>query len=239
MKRALVPLLLVTPVLAGTPQIAACVDTPAPIPDDTAPGLVIHLDLGPPNAFAVGSVQLELAIDHPWVGDLHAALTAPDGTSVVLIDRPGLAHPPGFDFPGPHGCGGDHVNAIFTDTATTDAQSACSVTAVPVLAGPLRPALALTAFEGLPASGVWTLTITDLGPTDSGAFLAACLRIDTAAACSADLAAPFGSLNFFDLAAYLALFNTSDPAADLAPPEGVLNFFDLSAYLGLYNTGCP
>lgn len=55
----------------------------------------------------------------------------------------------------------------------------------------------------------------------------------------ADLAAPFGVLNFFDLSAYLGLFNAGDPAADLAAPFGTLNFFDLSAYLGLFNAGCP
>ncbi len=57
-------------------------------------------------------------------------------------------------------------------------------------------------------------------------------------ACAADITGD-GSLNFFDLAAYLDLFNTGDPAADLAAPTGVLNFFDLAAYLDLYNAGCP
>jgi hypothetical protein len=57
-------------------------------------------------------------------------------------------------------------------------------------------------------------------------------------ACEADLTGD-GLLNFFDLAAYLDLFNSGDPAADLAPPTGVLNFFDLAAYLDLYNAGCP
>lgn len=57
--------------------------------------------------------------------------------------------------------------------------------------------------------------------------------------CPADLADPFGTLNFFDIAAYIALFNAADPAADLAPPSGVLNFFDLAEYITLYNAGCP
>jgi hypothetical protein len=56
---------------------------------------------------------------------------------------------------------------------------------------------------------------------------------------AADIAEPFGALNFFDLAAYLDLFNTQDPDADLAGPFGVFNFFDLSAYLDSYNAGCP
>lgn len=57
--------------------------------------------------------------------------------------------------------------------------------------------------------------------------------------CPADLAEPAGVLNFFDLAAYLGLFNSQNPAADIAAPFGVLNFFDLSAYLNLFNQGCP
>jgi hypothetical protein len=57
--------------------------------------------------------------------------------------------------------------------------------------------------------------------------------------CPADLAEPIGELNFFDLAAYLALYNAGDPATDLAEPAGVLNFFDVAEYLALYNAGCP
>jgi hypothetical protein len=56
--------------------------------------------------------------------------------------------------------------------------------------------------------------------------------------CPADLDGN-GELNFFDLSAFLALYNAQDPAADLVAPFGVFNFFDLSAYLDLYNAGCP
>ncbi len=48
-----------------------------------------------------------------------------------------------------------------------------------------------------------------------------------------------GTINFFDIAAYLAAFTAGDPAADLAAPFGEFNFFDLAAYIQLYNTGCP
>ncbi len=58
-------------------------------------------------------------------------------------------------------------------------------------------------------------------------------------ACPADLAAPAGVLNFFDLAAYLDLYNAGSPQADWAAPTGTLNFFDLAAYLDAYNAGCP
>ncbi|RMH27935.1 MAG: hypothetical protein D6692_07065 [Planctomycetota bacterium] len=57
--------------------------------------------------------------------------------------------------------------------------------------------------------------------------------------CAADLASPYLVLNFFDIAAYLSLYNNHDPAADLATPFGIFNFFDVAAYLALYNAGCP
>ena len=57
--------------------------------------------------------------------------------------------------------------------------------------------------------------------------------------CPPDLAEPYGTLNFFDLAAYIALYTAQDPGADLAAPFGTFNFFDLAAYIGSYNAGCP
>jgi len=57
--------------------------------------------------------------------------------------------------------------------------------------------------------------------------------------CLADLAAPFGALNFFDVAAYITLFNAGDPAADFAAPFGLINFFDISAFITQFNAGCP
>ncbi len=57
--------------------------------------------------------------------------------------------------------------------------------------------------------------------------------------CPADLAAPFGVLNFFDIAAYIGLFNAGDPIADFAAPFGTINFFDIVEYINQFNAGCP
>lgn len=57
--------------------------------------------------------------------------------------------------------------------------------------------------------------------------------------CPADLAAPFGVLNFFDVSAFLSLYNAQSPQADLAAPFGTWNFFDVSAFLSSYGAGCP
>jgi hypothetical protein len=56
--------------------------------------------------------------------------------------------------------------------------------------------------------------------------------------CPADLNQD-GTLNFFDVSAFLTAYNAQDPAADVAEPFGQWNFFDISAYLGLYGAGCP
>ena len=62
--------------------------------------------------------------------------------------------------------------------------------------------------------------------------------LDTPAVCAADLAAPVGTLDFFDVLEYLSLFDAQDPAADLAAPAGTFDFFDVLEYLGQFDQGC-
>lgn len=56
--------------------------------------------------------------------------------------------------------------------------------------------------------------------------------------CPVDIATPCGTLNFFDVSAYLARFSAQDLRADLTG-DALLNFFDISAFLNIYSTGCP
>ena len=55
----------------------------------------------------------------------------------------------------------------------------------------------------------------------------------------ADIAAPFGTLNFADVQAFLGAFGSGDASADLAAPMGVFNFADVQAFLGAFGQGCP
>ena len=57
--------------------------------------------------------------------------------------------------------------------------------------------------------------------------------------CPADLAEPFGSLDFSDVIAFLGAFGAGEPAADLAPPFGSLDFSDVLAFLTAFGAGCP
>ncbi len=54
----------------------------------------------------------------------------------------------------------------------------------------------------------------------------------------ADIAEPFGTLNFFDVSAFLSAFSAEEPEADLTG-DGTWNFFDVSDFLTTFNTGCP
>jgi hypothetical protein len=55
--------------------------------------------------------------------------------------------------------------------------------------------------------------------------------------CLADLTGD-GSLNFFDVSAFLVAYSANDPIADFTG-DSSLNFFDVSAFLTAFGAGCP
>ncbi len=57
--------------------------------------------------------------------------------------------------------------------------------------------------------------------------------------CPADLAEPFGTLDFSDVLAFLTAFGSMDPAADYALPVGTFDFSDVLAFLSAFGDGCP
>jgi len=63
------------------------------------------------------------------------------------------------------------------------------------------------------------------------------VMIEAVCTCLADLTGD-GSLNFFDVSAFLSAFSAMDPAADFTG-DGQFNFFDVSAFLSAFAAGCP
>lgn len=71
-------------------------------------------------------------------------------------------------------------------------------------------------------------------PIDMGAY-----EFSVTPECAADLAEPFGDLDFSDVLAFLTAFGGMEPAADLAEPFGSFDFSDVLAFLSSFGAGCP
>ncbi|MEZ6242433.1 MAG: GC-type dockerin domain-anchored protein [Phycisphaerales bacterium] len=65
------------------------------------------------------------------------------------------------------------------------------------------------------------------------------MNFTVSAPCPADLAEPFGQLDFSDVFAFLIAFGAMDPTADLAPPLDVYDFSDVFAFLVAFAADCP
>jgi len=126
---------------------------------------------------AVGNIAsirlLDLDITHTWVGDLTAFLTAPDGTTIVLFDQPGVTS-------GGFGCSEDNILINLYDSAPNSAdvlENTCETN--PAIGGDFEPAEAFAALLGIPAAGTWTLTISDAENQDGGTLNSWSLEICT------------------------------------------------------------
>lgn len=143
---------------------------------DAAPGLDIPpsgtgefpTTLSVDDEFLIEDFNVGLIIDHTWIGDLSATLTAEDGTIVTLFDQPGV---PGSDF----GCSQDNLLVDFDDEAmltAEDLENTCASGGSQAISGTFRPLTPLAAFEGLSVGGTWTLTISDAFNQDGGSLVA-------------------------------------------------------------------
>ena len=111
----------------------------------------------------INQVDVGLGITHTWVGDLIVTLTHDDtGTSVVLIDRPGLDN-------GGQGCSGNDISVVLTDKAGFPVEDACDPQP-PAIAGTWAPNEQLSAFIGEGIAGTWTLVVSDNAALDTGAL---------------------------------------------------------------------
>lgn len=228
-KSAIVPVLLLSTTVFA---VDICVSPNDSIPDNGS-AAVVPIFISATDNEVIDTVSLDLILNHEWVGDLHIQLRSPSGTIITLIDRPGL---PSSGFPGPFGCGGHDIVCTFTDIAVIPAESVCSTTDSPVIAGFVIPSQPMETFHGEIVEGTWELIVNDMSPYDSGEIVQVCLTITTNTLCTADLNND-GDLNFFDVSAFLSAFSNNDPIADFNN-DGDYNFFDISVFLAAFTTGC-
>jgi len=146
-------------------------------PAGAAPPSIITV----PDNFIIQDVDVLVNVQHTWRDDVVLRLQAPDGTLVPLTGTTdGI-------------CGGeDNLNAIFDDEGNP------IVCASPNLgnlaADPDRifttPIGGLSAFDGLPSIGQWTLLANDIVTADVGTVLDWQLILDSGDACKGSCCLP-------------------------------------------------
>lgn len=161
------------------------------------------------------SARVRLVGTHPWVGDLRARLVHPSGSTVTLLDRPGM---PSIGYPGPWGCGGDNFDLWLGDAGTATAEGFCPYGATPALSGVLRPNEPLAALAGLAPAGAWSVVVEDAGPFDSGSVATICLELETAPDCNRN-----GTPDATDIAAGTSADADGDGVPDECACNGDLN----------------
>ncbi|WP_245890709.1 T9SS type B sorting domain-containing protein [Nonlabens xylanidelens] len=152
------------------------------LPDGSGVSYVtcIDVDLFAPGALIASASDLAdifVNLEHSWVNDLEIILTAPNGTSVILLPNPNGGGGIYFgqavdDTSGTPGVGFDY---IFTERATATQTLQQAIPAVgnaqPIPAGEYLPETAFSGLIGSPLNGQWCLTITDnLGADDGYIF---------------------------------------------------------------------
>ena len=135
--------------------------------DDSAP-VVSTLSIG---ELTITDVNVQVDIDHTWVGDLDLVLGAPGGASVVLLDRPGFAG-------SGYGCDNNNMSVLFDDESTSgvDLENHCADTD-PWYVGDALPVAPLSSLDVLQPAGDWTLTVTDNVGGDDGTIIGWSLEI--------------------------------------------------------------
>jgi len=150
------------------PSGVAIDDTERAIPDRQS-------DCGPPDKFAVSTVQLhgvenvvwveaEVGLEHPWAGDLTIQLEH-NGVAVKLFDR----------FPGDGSLSSDFYGYyVFAATGQAFAQLGGNV-AIPE--DTYASLDSLDAFAGMAAEGEWKLSVSDYCHDDKGTLVGWTLRV--------------------------------------------------------------
>lgn len=125
------------------------------VPDSNSVG--VNSTINVPNSVTISDLNVALNISSTWVGDVRVRLTSPAGTTITLVDQPGLT--------GTGCCGYGSDNII---TTLDDESGGGPVENADPPTGPsYRPQQPLSAFDGQNAAGTWTLNVADISSFDA------------------------------------------------------------------------
>ncbi len=150
-------------VTVGASASPAPADVPLAIPDNSPAGISSTITVS--QNLTLTDLKVHVRATHTWVGDLIVRLTSPAGTTVTLLDRPGVPA-------STNGCSNNDIDVTFAD-GQPDPEAVCDAAGTsapwPVTdAGPTQP---LSVFDGQNALGNWVLTISDNAGIDTGTLV--------------------------------------------------------------------
>lgn len=127
--------------------------TNVPITIPTTANVTANSTLNVTSTNTVSDANVTIDITHSWVNDMTITLISPSGTQVQLVVQP---------------CTSVALNDI---TATFDDAGVPIVCGNnPAISGVVNPAQALSAFNGEPMNGTWTLRVLDSFNQDGGSI---------------------------------------------------------------------
>lgn len=108
----------------------------------------------------------DCGINHTWVGDVKITITSPGGTTVAVLDRPGV---PATTF----GCSNNNYALITLNDegGLPPVENACNTaggTNAQFPSGNYSPNNPMSAFDGQNADGTWVINVSDGGGGDTG-----------------------------------------------------------------------
>jgi subtilisin-like proprotein convertase family protein len=143
---------LVIPLGAGDSAFSSS-DGSRAIPDDVPTGGATST-LTVPSGGRIDDLRVTVNVSHTFVGDLHAWLTSPAGTTVDLLEQPNFSS---VNWNGP---------ITFDDGVFDSIQEI--PTSGPALSGSYTPNEPLATFAGQDRAGAWRLRIADNASRDTG-----------------------------------------------------------------------
>ena len=152
---------------AGLPgEIAALVNVDASFPSFASTdgvNVTATTNVALPAGVPVTGLTVHFQSSHTWVGDIDCKLTAPNGTTILLFDRPGV---PASAF----GCANAGIDVVFDDGAAQTAaqfENTCNA-ANPTISGDFQAIGSIASLLAGNPNGTWTIGVQDYVGGDGG-----------------------------------------------------------------------
>ena len=173
----------INPQKGNLEEFSSLVGIDVPIPDDAYDGSIGSMVClsAPGINNTITNMQVQVAIEHTWVGDLVIKLVSPSNEILTLMSRPGFAEPADDGT----GCCGHSSNMVMTAPVTFEDAAG---TSAEDLGAPLLvvcdedgicnyypypdtgPGTNLAQFNGQNGAGTWQVCVGDAAGGDTGEF---------------------------------------------------------------------